>query len=125
MGTTATPTKTGGPNVKRGIGVEYEFTLLFDTTDASGLMTIDLTSYFSYLGTCTITGSLAATGYVCEIQKVDKGTALTSTNLIIGVYEAGADAAPLDPVASTDVSAVVTGLTIVATGKDVIATSWA
>lgn len=118
MATTATPTKIAGIGVVPGTGLYTgTFTLLFDTTDASGLMTIDLTTWFSKAHSITIGGSLAATGYVCEIQKVNETTALTATNVKIGVYEAGADGAPLDPVASTDVSAVITGLTITVVGK--------
>ena len=124
MTTAATPTKTAGPHIKSGIGAEYEFTLLLDTTDASGLMTVDLTDYFDYIRSVQISGSLAATGYVVEVQKPAVTTALSATNLKLGFYEAGADGAALDPVASTDLSAVITGLTIKANGKPAIQSSW-
>jgi len=68
MATTATPTLTAGPAVGP-LGQECEFTLLLDTTDGSGLMTVDLTDYFSYVTNVEICGSLASTGYVVNIQK--------------------------------------------------------
>jgi hypothetical protein len=124
MATTATPTKTRGLDGQGGIGHVGQFTLVLDTTDASGLMTLDLTSYFSYVDSVSIVGSLAATGYVVEIQKPAKATALTATNLKLGFYEAAADGNPLDAVASTDLSAVITGLTIEVKGKKAIVSSW-
>lgn len=125
MATTITPTKVSGPIVLGGgAGVKYTFTLVLDTTDANGLMTLDLTSYFGYVEEAVVGGSLAATGYVTEVQKPAKATALTATNLVIGFYEAGADAAPLDPVASTDLSSTITGLTLTVTGKAAIPSSW-
>ena len=120
MATTATPTLVAGVS---NVGNEMYmgvFTLLFDTTDANGELSIDLTDYFKYVYSVEIGGSLATTGYVCEIEKPAAATAITSTNIKVGVYEAGADGAPLDPVASTDVSAVVTGLTIVVIGRQAI-----
>jgi len=125
MATTATATKTMGLSVLPGIGHIGTFTLLLDTTDASGLLTIDLTTWFKTVETVTIGGSLAATGYVCEMQKIVRTTDITATNVKMGIYEAGADAAALDPVASTDVSAVVTGLTITVVGTPAAVTSWA
>ena len=56
---------------------------------------------------------------------LDANAALTSTNLVFGFYEAGADADVLDAKATTDLSAVITGLTIVVTGKPALDTSWA
>lgn len=55
----------------------------------------------------------------------DANEALTSANLKFGFYEAGVDAAELDLVATTDFSAVITGLTIVVTGKPALDSSWA
>lgn len=126
MATTATPTKVSGPVILGGgAGVKYTFTLVLDTTTAAGLMTVDLTSYFGYIESAKVSGSLAATGYVVEVQKPAKATALTATNLALGFYEAAADGNPLDAVASTDLSAVITGLTLEVTGKAAIPSSWA
>ncbi len=242
MGTVIVATRVGGPVAVPGIGIECRYTLLLDTTDGSGLMTCDLTADFSYLHTVKKGGSLAATGYVVEVQKpaitaqkaqgtvtfsgipvadetmvigtttitfkadgsgsvdhceiganageqvtqlaatlaectgnaaweaedgagdtvlitaavagaagdaivlteaatntaVDGGgtlggtragknanEALTSSNLVFGFYEAGADGGPLDAVATTDFSGVITGLTITVTGKPAVDTSWA
>jgi len=122
MATTATPTLTAGPAVGP-LGQECEFTLLLDTTDGSGLMTVDLTDYFSYVTNVEICGSLASTGYVVNIQK--PAVTLSATNVVLGFYEAGADGAELDLVAATDFSAVITGLTIKVTGKTVLDTTWA
>lgn len=125
MGTAATPTKTAGPGVRAAIGVEYEFTLLLDTTHATGYQTIDLTSYLSHIHSCEIVGSLVSTGYFADIQKPAAATALDATNLKVFFYEAGADAAVLDLMNATDLSATITGLTIAVTGKPALDTSWA
>lgn len=119
MGTAATATKIAGvDSVGCGLYRGY-FTLALDTTDASGLMTVDLTSYFSKVFSVKLVGELAATanGYVVKVFKPAYSTALSSTNLILGFYEAGADGAELDAVASTDFSAVITGLTLEVDGK--------
>jgi len=55
----------------------------------------------------------------------DANEALTSTNLKFGFYEAGVDGAELDLVGTTNFSAVITGLTIIVTGKPALVTSWA
>jgi len=126
MGTAATATLVKGP--KTGpLGDEAIFTLALDTTDASGLMTVDLTTYFGYVHTVEIGGELAATanGYVVKVNKPASATALTSTNLILGFYEAGADGAELDLVASTDFAALITGLTLRVVGKPALVSSWA
>jgi len=126
MGTAATATLTAGPKVGT-FAVEAEFVLTLDTTNAAGMMTLDLTDYFSYIHSVTIGGELAATanGYIVKPNKPALATALTSTNLTLGFYEAGADGADLDLVASTDFSAVITGLTIHVIGKPALTTSWA
>ncbi|GEM_PF-5221849 len=127
MGTAATPTKTIGPIVLPGGGVEYEFTLALDTTDANGLQTVDLTDYFSYVESAEIVGELEATktGYIPKIYKPARTTALTSTNFYVGFYESAGDGDQMDPYASTDISAVITGLTLRVRGKAALVTSWA
>jgi hypothetical protein len=125
MATTVTITKTAGPHIKAGIGVEYEFTCVLDTTTAGGIMTIDVTSYFDYLHSVQLGGSLAANFYYVEVQKPALATATTSTNLALGFSEAGADGAVLDLMNATDMSAAITGLTITVCGKPAIQSSWA
>ena len=125
MANEATPTKIAGPGVVPVIGVECKYTLLLGTTHATGYLSVDLTDDFGYIHSCEICGSLAATGYVAEVQKPALATALTSTNLKIFFYEAGADAAALDLLNAVDLSAVITGLTIAVTGKPALDTSWA
>ena len=120
MATTATATKLAGVSC---IGPEFYmgvFELALDTTDAAGNVTLDLTSHFSYIHAIVDGGSDAPTGYVLQYGIPATGTAISSTNVKVGVYEAGADAAVLDIVASTDVSASVPGATIVVYGKQAI-----
>jgi hypothetical protein len=83
-----------------------------------------LTSWFKYVHGITVLGSDGTTGYVAEIEKPAPGTAIAATTVKVGIYEAGADAGPLDAVASTDVSTYIPGLTIEVTGKSAIASSW-
>ena len=119
MATTATATKVhmsdGAGGVFRGI-----FTIVMDTTDANGELTLDLTSYFYDLYGISILGSTGTTGYVVEVEKPAKGTAITATNVKLGVYEAAADGGALDAVASTDVSTYVPGLTIEVIGRQAV-----
>ena len=124
MATTATATAIKKP-VATPLGTRAVFELALDTTDAAGELTLDLTSYFSYIDTIDIGGSDGTTGYVAEIEIPATGTAITSTTVKVGIYEAGADAAALDLVASTDVSTYIPGLTIEVLGKSAIQTSWA
>ena len=117
MATTATGTLLAGVQPSGGGLYKGIFELVLDTTDANGEMTLDITSYFSKVYAVSIGGSDATTGYVVEVEKPAYDAALSATNLKLGFYEAGADGAPLDPVASTDFSALITGLTVVVEGK--------
>lgn len=125
MATTATATLISGPAVVPGLGIKAIFELALDTTDANGELTLDLTTWFSYVHGITNNGSDGTTGYVAQYEIPATGTAITSTNVKVGIYEAGADAAALDLVASTDVSAYIPGLTIEVTGRAAIPSSWA
>ena len=125
MANEATPTKTAGPAVRAGIGVECEYTLLLGTTHATGYLSVDVTDDFSYIHSAEIGGSLASTGYFADVQKPAAATALTATNLKIFFYEAGADADVLDLLNAADLSATITGLTLTVTGKPALDTSWA
>ncbi len=126
MGTVATATASG-PSGIGPRGLEKSYVLTLDTTTAAGHMTVDLTGDFGYILDATIGGELQATanGYVVKIDKPAYATALTSSNLYLTFYEAGADAAELDAVGSTDLSAAITGLTITVVGKPALDTSWA
>jgi hypothetical protein len=119
MATTATPTLVKWSDASGGV-FKGIFTLVFDTTDGNGEMTCDLTTWFYDIYGIKELGSAATTGYVCQWEKPAFGTAITSTNVKIGIYEAGADAAALDAVASTDVSAVITVYTIEVTGRQAV-----
>ncbi|MCP4674254.1 MAG: hypothetical protein GY854_01805 [Deltaproteobacteria bacterium] len=55
----------------------------------------------------------------------DANEALSATNLVFGFYEAGVDGAPLDAVATTDLSTTITGLTVTVIGQEASVTSWA
>ncbi len=116
MGTAATPTKILMSDASGG-QFKGIFTLLLDSTDGSGLMTVDLTDYFAYVHSCKIGGSLAANFYYVETQVPGPTVALTSTNLVLGFSEAGVDADVLDAVATTSFATKITGLTLVVKGK--------
>jgi hypothetical protein len=96
------------------------FTLVLDTTDANGELTLDLTTWFKYIYGGVDIGATGTTGYVFQLEKPAYGTAITSTNVKVGVYEAGADAGALDAVASTDVSAYSPGLTFKIWGRQAV-----
>lgn len=119
MGTVATPTVVVMGDAAGGY-FEGIFTLLLDTTTAAGIQTVDLTDYFSLVYSCEIGGSLAANYYNIEAQVPGPAVALTSTNLAVGFSEAGADGAVLDLMNATDLSAAITGLTIVVKGKQAV-----
>jgi len=125
MANEATPTKISGPGIVPVTGIECKYTLLLGTTHASGYLSVDVTDEFDYIHSCEICGSLASTGYFAQVQKPALATALTSTNLRIFFYEAGADGAALDLLNAVDLSAVITGMTISVTGKPSLVSSWA
>ena len=117
MATTAPPTLVNGPYVK-GKGYEALFSLALDTTDATGILTVDLTSYFSYVWD-VIVGSndtLADNGYKYQAVCPGRTTALTSTNLSISVHQSDDAVDALDVVASTSL-ATVGALMITVVGK--------
>ena len=119
MATTATATRIAGPGA---VGNEMYcglFTLLLDTTTADGLLTIDLTTWFDYVYAIEVAGELVATktGYMVKAYNPGAAVAVTATNSYVGIYESAGDGDELDPLASTDVSGVITGLTIVVWGK--------
>ena len=116
MATTATASKLHMGDASGGIFMGI-FELTLDTTDANGELTLDLTDYFSYIDAMVDGGSDGTTGYVAQFEKPADGTAITATNVKVGIYEAGADAGALDAVTSTDVSAYIPGLTVVVWGK--------
>ena len=124
MATTATGTKVGGMAITKA-GATQVYGMTLDTTDANGELSWDLTADFKEVWGAVDVGSDGTTGYVVQIEKPAPGTAIAATTVKIGIYEAGADAAALDPVASTDVSAYIPGLTIKVWGKPAITTSWA
>lgn len=124
MGTAITLTKIAG--VKTGaLGAEAIYECVLDTTTAGGIMTADVTTDFGYVTSAHLGGSDAAAFYNVEIQQPPHDTALTSTNLALGFSEAGADAAVLDLMNATDLSAAITGLTLHVIGKPALVTSWA
>ncbi len=121
MGTVATATKIRMSDASGG-NFEGIFTVLLDTTTAAGLMTLDLTDYFEYVDAAWFAGELAATsnGYYVKIEKPAYDTALTSSNFILSFWECGADGDPSDPANAVDMSAVMTGMTIVVKGRQAI-----
>lgn len=119
MGTVATATKLIWGDARAGM-FEAIYAITFDTTDASGQQTVDLTSHFSEIYDAQINATQGTTGYVMDVEIPANGTAITSSNVKIGVYEAGADGAPLDALASTDISAVIVGARLHVWGKQAI-----
>ena len=115
MATTATGSQISGTEISMS-GKTAIYVMTLDTTDASGFLTWDLTADFSKIFGVKVLGSTAPTGYVVEIGKLAYTADVTATGTVIGIFEAGADAAPLDPVASTDVSTYIPGLTLEVTG---------
>ena len=126
MGTVATATKTKGL-CAGPLGMEAEYTVALDTTTSAGLQTVDLTDDYGYIESVFVGGQLAATsnGYTIKVEKPARGTALTSTNLILSFWESAADGDAQDPVNAVDLSGVITGLTLHVIGKPAAVTSWA
>jgi hypothetical protein len=121
MGTAATATSINGVSPSGGGLYKGFFTVALDTTDASGLQTLDLTSYFSKIYGISIVGELAATenGYQVKPYLPAYGTAISATNVSLGFYQSAGAAAEMASVDSTDMSALITGLTIKVEGKAV------
>ena len=125
MGTAATATKTHGLATIQGLGHMAIYELVLDTTDGSGLMTVDLTADFKYVYSVSLGGQDASLGYFIDVQKPAYDTAIDATNIVLGFYEAGADAAVLDLVATTDFGTIMDGLTLTVVGVKADVTSWA
>ena len=120
MGTVATATKIAGvscigPEMYMGI-----FELTMDTTDNAGNQTIDLTSHFDYIHSIMGGGSDAPTGYVLQYGIPATTTAITSSNVKVGIYEAGDDGDPLDFMDQQNAVAMVPGAIIVVIGRQSI-----
>jgi hypothetical protein len=121
MATTATPTLISGVAPVGKELYEATFTLAYDTTTAAGIMTIDLTDYFSEVCSIVDGGSDAATtGYMCAFQHAGLGTATTSTNCAVCILVSAGDGDPMDSKDSTDMSSVITNQVIVVKGKQAI-----
>jgi len=119
MGTAATVTKVRMSDAVGGMYIGI-FELTLDNTTAGGLMTIDLTDYFEYVDAIAVGGSDAANFYHVETYMPDATTAIDATNVGIAISEAGADGDVLDLVASTDFSALITGLKLIVYGRQAI-----
>ncbi len=119
MGTAATVSKV---HVSDAVGGTYIgiFELTLDTTDGSGLMTVDLTDYFEYIWSIEIGHSDAAAFYNVEAYCPDPDTAIAATTVGLGFSEAGGDGAVLDLMATTNMAAEITGLKIVVHGTQAI-----
>src|SRR3972149_3097107 len=128
MGTKETPTQYGGL-VACGSGLDYMgiFKLLLDTTDGTGIQTVDLTAYFKTVQGVLIGGNdtLADNAYVYRAVEPGPTVALTSTNLAISVHwgpTVGGSGAAAGGVAATASAAVtnVGALTILVFGQRAI-----
>ena len=96
------------------------FELTLDTTTAGGLMTVDLTDYFSYIWQITVGKADAAHFYHIEPYGPSYDTAIAATTVGLGFSEAGADGAVLDLMNATDLSSAITGLTITVSGRQAV-----
>jgi len=110
MGTEVTVTPIVKPTAAVSGGQTYMgiFSLLLDTTDATGIQTVDLTSYFKYVD-CVLVGdndTLADNAYKFQAICPARTTAITSTNVSISVHYSATSEGALVPVASTDLGAV-------------------
>ncbi len=108
MATTASIVKRlSGPEPIAG-AYQGVFELSLDTTDATGIVTLDLREYFSEVHGALPAGNdaLADNGYKLDFIVPAAGVAIDATNVQISVHEAAADGGPFDPVVSTDMSAI-------------------
>ena len=122
----ATITKISGPTIQPGKGVVYGFSVLLDTSYATGGEPIDLTSYLGYLYGGTVQGCDAIADATRRFDVVGPGraVALTSTNVVITAHHSsGADAVD-NPSDAEDLSSVG-ALIIEVWGKGAIPSSWA
>ncbi len=108
MGTVAVGTiRTGVTNIGPELYLAT-YDVLLDTTDATGIMTIDLTADFSTLtfAVCGGNDTLADNGWKYDVITPGFGVALTSSNVEISVYGAGTAGAILDVAASETLTSV-------------------
>ncbi len=122
----ATLTKVAGPHIKSGIGVEYVFSLLLDTSHAAGGEPIDLTDYLSTLteGNCSSVDSAADALYTYTVAGPGVGTTLTSSNVLIVAAQSDTLEGALDEANAIDLSGVGE-LMLTVVGKGAIQASWA
>lgn len=116
MGTAATPTKIAGIT---GVGGWFEawYTLALDTTTATGYQTVDLTDDFDYIYGASIEGSAEECEHKVSVEKPLPTVALTSTNLKLWFHTVSGNPGAVTSVDSTDLSAVITKLTLRVSGK--------
>ena len=107
MGTAATPTLISGLNIAGDCYMGI-FSLALDTTDNTGIQTVDLTDWFSYLyiGVIGDNDTLADNGYKYQMILPSSATAITDTNVSVSVHQSDDAVDPLDAVASAGLTAV-------------------
>jgi hypothetical protein len=110
MGTAVIVTPIVKPTAAVAGGQTYMgiFSLELDTTDATGIQTVDLTSYFKYVD-CAFpcdNDTLADNAYAFRMICPERTTAITATNVSISVHYGPTSEGALVPVASTDLGAV-------------------
>lgn len=110
MGTAATPTVIVKPTAAVAGGQTYIgiFSLALDSTDATGIQTVDLRTWFKYVDAVVIADNdtLADNGYKYQAILPTRTTAITATNVAISVHQSAGSAAALAPVTSTSLTAV-------------------
>ena len=88
MGTAATVTRVSGPMAPGDGTYEGIFSLALDTTDGTGIQTIDLTAYFDEIYSITLGGNdtLADGSRLFGFILPTVGTAITATNVEISAH---------------------------------------
>lgn len=110
MGTVATPTAIVKPAAPAAGSQTYMgvFSIAFDETDATGITTVDLTSYFKYVDAVIVcdNDTLADNGYKVQGICPARTVAITATNVQLSVHQSAGSAAAMAAVASTDLSSI-------------------
>ena len=105
----AAATKVAGPGVISGLGVQYIFTVLLDSSFSAGGEVLDLTDYFTqvYFATTGANDADADNRYVFSCVHPGSGNALTSSNFLISCsYVATGDDVVLSEAHAVELSGI-------------------
>lgn len=121
----ATATKIAGPSVQSAMGTTVTFSILLDSSYATGGEPIDLTSYFGYIHSATIGSTDAAADQVYKFGVVIPAAdvAVSATNVLITAHHSSGADAVMNPADAEDLS-TVGELTLTVLGKSYVDTTW-